>query len=286
MVTSPIKESLFVIDLHTHSTASDGTYSPSELIVHAKEVGLNAVALTDHDTFNGLEEALDAAKRAEIRCLPGIELEVSFVGGLFHLLGLNVTQWHTEKAREFTEMLSQLRIDRNLALIERLQKEGFDITLEEFEEQGIQKNLSMLHFALWFVQKGHAKNIKEVFATILAPGSACHVPKKRFELETLVETIVDLGGRPVLAHPLTLRRSFTKLPDELRAFKERGLQGIECWYSQYSGSDCRRLEKIAGEVGLFVTGGSDFHGGNRPSAKLGYAAKREIEDEYLQIFND
>ena len=260
-----------MIDLHTHSTESDGTCTPTELIDLAVLKGINTIALTDHDTCAGLKEARKRADETGINFIPGIELEISFKPGDFHLLGLNIINWEDEMEKSLKEIMDK-RLNRNLQMVNLINKSGIDLTYAEVKNEAQGQVIGRPHFASLLVKKKIVKNTMKAFDKYLASGRPFHIEKEALTLEQGVQLIKDAGGYPVIAHPMSLFISWGKLPERLKAWKDAGVEGIEVWHSGSKIKNCLRLEEIADNLGLFKTGGSDFHGENRKDRPLGIGA--------------
>jgi len=274
-----------MVDLHTHSTASDGEKSPSELVLAAKESGLSVMALTDHDTVDGLEEAAEAAKEAGIVFVPGIEINIQWPTGEFHLLGLGLKEI-SASMKSLLYALKNNRIERNKKILAALANDGLEVDYQEFlQSQGLvhrEDTLGRPHIAAYMVQKKIVKTRQKAFDKYLSKGTPFYVDFEGAELEAGVKAVLDSGGLPVIAHPLSLYVGWGKIEDVLRGIKERGVLGLEAWHPGARENDCRRLEKMAKEMGFFVTAGSDYHGPNvRADRKLGRTAGGyKIDDRY------
>ena len=275
----------FMIDLHTHSTASDGTCSPTELLKQASEIGLSALALTDHDTLDGLEEAQIAADALNIRFIPGIELDIKHHPGELHLLGLAITGWKDSTLSEFLGEVINHRNDRNRKMLDLFRDEGIHISEEDLKKAAGGKIIARPHFARILVDRKIAKNVKHAFDRFLGAGQKFYLPKKVMALEDGIRLIHEAGGYAVIAHPLSLYVSWGKLPIRFKQWKEMGLDGIEAWHSGAKENQALRFEKMAVESGLFVTGGSDYHGANRKDRSLGLGGgNKPVPDEFLEAF--
>ena len=274
-----------MVDLHTHSTASDGEKSPSELVLSAKESGLGVLALTDHDTVDGLEEAATAAKSAGLVFVPGIEINVQWPTGEFHLLGLGLKEI-SASMKALIKSLKKNRIDRNKKILAALQNNGFEVSYEEFlESQGLghsEDTLGRPHMAAYLTQKKIVKNRQKAFDKYLSKGAPFFVDFEGAALEDAVRAVLDSGGLPVIAHPLSLYVGWGKIGGVLGSIKDAGVQGLEAWHPGAKEGECRRLERLARELGFFVTAGSDFHGPNvRADRKLGKTAGGyKIDDRF------
>ncbi len=258
-----------IVDLHTHSTASDGTLSPEELISMAQKVGLAAVALTDHDTIGGLAEAEVAARALGVEFIPGVELSALYEGGTFHILGYFI-DYQSSYLRERLEYLQRARAERNPKIIRKLQELGIDITMEEVEAiAGGQ--IGRPHIARLLVEKRVCANIHEAFERFLKTGAAAYVPKERLSAPEAIDLIHKARGLAVLAHPVTLNIS---RPEALKAFVAnlvaQGLDGIESYYSDHDEAFTALCHQIAKDLSLVETGGTDFHGANKPHIKLAF----------------
>jgi len=257
-----------MIDLHTHSTASDGTFSPSELIHLAKREGLKALALTDHDTTRGLPEAYEVAREEGIPFLCGVEISVKFNGpGHFHLLGYFLSP-ELPPLEETLKALQEARKRRNELMVEKLRALGVEITLTELEEIA-KGEIGRPHFARLLVEKGYVRTPDEAFEKYLRKGAPAYVPKALLEPKEAIEKILQAKGIPVLAHPITLKLAPKELSSYLKELKELGLRGVEAYYSEHNRDFTNFLLHEAQRLGFLTTGGSDFHGANKPDIRLG-----------------
>jgi predicted metal-dependent phosphoesterase TrpH len=283
-----------MVDLHTHSNASDGEFSPARLIREAAQGGLSAIALTDHDTVNGLENAKKEAAVRGIRLIPGIEMEITWFpppgisgtgpGGEFHLLGLGISRPGPAFLEAVAE-LSRLRETRNREILDRMRELSMDADYAEIEALSGGHSIGRPHFASLLVNRKIVKTREQAFARYLGQGKPLYIPKKGLEFERAVEVIRESGGIPVLAHPMSLFVAWGRLPDLIQELQKRGLAGLEAWHPSAKPRSCRRLEALARSLGLYVTEGSDFHGpAIRPGRKLGFSAgDRKIEDAVLEL---
>ncbi|MDR2901333.1 MAG: PHP domain-containing protein [Treponema sp.] len=275
-----------MIDLHTHSTASDGSMSPSELIDAAAEKGLSAIALTDHDTIDGNEEAAIAAKNKNITFIPGVELSIKWEPGEFHLLGLGIKEV-SPSFKEALEELCMLREKRNREILDKMNELNIDVQYEEIKALSKGKVIGRPHFAAFLVNRKIVKNREQAFDRYLGKNRPFYVSKQGLDLERAIRIIKESGGIPVLAHPMSLYVSWGKLPDLLKSFAEKGIEGIEAWHPAIKVSACKRLETLGRSLGFHITAGSDFHGALRLDRKLGITAgKTKIEDSFLEIFGE
>nr|WP_083436982.1 PHP domain-containing protein [Thermincola ferriacetica] len=258
-----------LIDLHVHTTASDGTLTPAELIRYARGRNLAAVAITDHDTIDGLPEALKEAKQQGFELIPGVEISVEHPAGEMHILGYFVDINNRELAEALQE-LRRYREERNPRMLQKLRDLGMDISMAEVAEKAGGKVVGRPHFAAVMVEKGYVASFEEAFDKYLGAGKAAYVKKEKLTPRQGIELIQKAGGIPVLAHPKYLGyNSIELLIEELKNLKGYGLQGIEAYYSAYSPEETELYLKLAGDYGLLVTGGTDFHGSNKPEIEIG-----------------
>lgn len=270
------------VDLHAHSTASDGTTPPGDLAQLAVEAGLSAFALTDHDTIAGLPDAAAAANAAGVDFLPGIEVSCEIPRpGTMHILGYGVDV-ESDVLRDMSAQLIAARDDRNPRIIRRLNELGVDITIEEAERQAGGGVVGRPHIAALLVEKGHVPTIKAAFDRYLGQGGAAYFDKERLPYAKAFELIRAAGGLPVLAHPVQLRLTDDATLVALVAkLKDAGLAGIEVIHSDHERTDVEKFIALAEQYNLLKTGGSDFHGTNKKDIHLGTARGRRIPREYL-----
>jgi len=272
-----------MIDLHTHSTASDGSLSPSALIAEAAKRGLSAIALTDHDTTMGLKEAAKAAKEKGIRLIPGIELEIAWKPeGEFHLLGLGLGELNDGFIRVMEE-LRQRREERNMEIVDRMNNAGIEVSYSEISNQADGRSIGRPHFAAFMAEKKIVKNCKQAFSRYLGKGKPFYIRKVGLEFDLALKIIHESDGIAVLAHPMSLYTAWGKLPELIKSLKEKGLDGIEAWHPSAKVASCKRLEELGRKLGLYITAGSDFHGEARKDRKLGFTAGgRKISETFLE----
>ena len=258
-----------MIDLHTHTTASDGTFSPAALVRLAAEKGLTALAVTDHDTIDGIAAARFQAQKSDIPFVPGIEISAEFTSdGTMHILGYFVDE--TDRPfRDALLFLKDARKKRNPKIIGRLKDAGVFISYDDVLAESGGGEVGRPHFARALVKKGHAASIGDAFERYLAKGASCYVDKSRLSPADSIGLIRHAGGVPVLAHPFTLNVSQERLEEVIRELVGWGLMGLECFYSNHTPEETKRLAAMASAFDLVPTGGTDFHGKNRPKVKLG-----------------
>ena len=257
------------IDLHVHTTASDGTMSPTEVVRYAKEKELQTIAITDHDTIEGIAEGLQEGRKLGLEVIPGVELSVDFAKGTMHLLGYYIDHTSAELLEKLT-IVQQARAERNLKIVEKLQGLGIDIDLSEVKEAPEHGQIGRPHFAYTMVQKGYVQNIQDAFDRYLRKGGPAYVEKFKFSPEEAMSVIHKAGGITVLAHPFTTNQlQLQDLELVIVDLKEKGLDGIETYYPEHSEGQTRLYRHLAEKYGLVITGGSDFHGLNKDKEDLG-----------------
>lgn len=263
------------VDLHIHTSASDGTYSPPEILKLALSLQLGAIAITDHDTLDGSREALAAGIPQEMGFITGVEISAErpsfFPGkGSCHILGYRVNL-DDRNLNQTLERLQNARKDRNPRILERLQSLGFDLTMDEIQQAaGPKGQIGRPHFAQVMLSKGYVPSFNAAFDDYLATGKPAYVDKYRVACPRAIELIRAAGGIPVLAHPALLGTPDGRLEDSaVRALKDMGLIGIEAYYTEHTTAQQEHYLDLARKHGLLVTGGSDFHGKFKPRTELG-----------------
>lgn len=256
------------VDLHVHSTKSDGTFTPSELVDYALEKGLSAFALTDHDTINGLEEAVSYGKDKPLEIIRGIEFSTEYHGRDVHILGLCIndkTPAFTQKLQAFQES----RCNRNEKMCSRLRAAGIDISYRGLQEAFPEAVITRAHYARYLLEYGYVNSMEEAFARYVGDHAPCFVPREKVTPEQAVELVLEAEGVPILAHPVLYRMSDSKLEKLVASLKEAGLMGIEAVYSTYNAKEERDMKRLAEKYRLCISGGSDFHGSNKPGLDMG-----------------
>ncbi|MDR2786406.1 MAG: PHP domain-containing protein [Treponema sp.] len=278
-----------MIDLHTHSTASDGSLSPAALVRAAKEQGLSALALTDHDTIAGLEEAGEEAKKRNIRFIPGIEFEIIcdrdsltiVPPGEFHLLGLGITR-PGPAFFEAVDSLARSRESRNRKILEKLEELNVRADYDELRSFAGGGSIGRPHIADLLIHHRIVKNREQAFSRYLGKGRPFYLPKEGLRFTHALSLIRESGALAVLAHPLSLYVAWGRLPALIRELAALGLDGIEAWHPVAKPQSCKRLEGLGKELGLRITWGSDFHGEVQPGRRLGFSAGgRKIDEAVL-----
>jgi Cof subfamily protein (haloacid dehalogenase superfamily) len=269
------------VDLHVHSNRSDGTYSPSELVDYAIKKGLSAIALTDHDTVDGIDEILEYAKDKPIEVIAGIEYSTQYNERDVHIVGLFV-DYKAPAFLEYLERFKQSRTDRNLKLCNNLRKAGIDITYEGLQKAYPDCVITRAHYAAYLLDKGYVKSRNEAFDRYLGDHTPYFVHREKVTPEEVIEVTLKSGGIPILAHPTLYRLGDEQLDILVKRLKKAGLMGIETMYCTYTQSDEKRIKALADKYNLLYSGGSDFHGRNKPGLDLGTGyGKLHVKKEFL-----
>lgn len=256
------------IDMHVHTTASDGTMAPKHVVSLAAMQGLKAIAITDHDTMSGIAEAGEAGALLGVTIIPGIELSTDYLGKDVHVLGYFLDD-QAPALKEYMDWVRKQRTARNEAILERLRKKGFDITLSQLESAHPGAVLGRPQIAQRLVELGAVQNVKEAFRRYLSQGRSCFVERKRIPLKDAVTLIKACSGVAVLAHPLQYGFDRAGLDALVKTAAQEGFSGMEILYPGYTQADQSKLFDLAEKYGLLPTGGSDFHGDVKPDIQLG-----------------
>ena len=256
------------IDLHTHSTASDGTYTPSELVKYAAEKELAAIALTDHDTLDGVAEAKAAGEKYGVRVIAGAEFSTVYEKISLHIVGLFLPE-NSKKISERLEYMKNARLTRNDKMLANLREEGIEITMEELKENFPDRIISRAHIAQLMQKKGCVGSKNEAFDRYIGDKCKAYVEKESLTPEETVGLIKDAGGVSVWAHPLLCKLSDKNTEKMAERLKTYGLDAIEAYYPTHKPADTKYIKTIAQKYGLELSGGSDFHGSMKPGLDLG-----------------
>lgn len=285
-----------IVDLHVHSTSSDGTYTPSELVNYAIEKGLHAFALTDHDTVDGLQEAIDYVERLRMEfannkmpaslasinvgrrkpltianvpeVIPGIEFSTEYQGKDIHIVGLYIDYKNPDFLKYLQDFVDS-RTARNQKMCTLLQDAGIDISYEKLTAEFPNSVITRAHYAKYLLNHGYTKSMKEAFDRYVGDYCPYFVPREKVTPAQAVELILAADGVPILAHPILYRMSDARLEQLVAELKEVGLMGIEAVYSTYTAGEERQMRALAQKYNLLISGGSDFHGSNKPGLDLG-----------------
>jgi len=270
-----------MIDLHLHSTFSDGTYTPTELVQTAQQRHLRAIAITDHDTVDGTDEAMAAARRFGIRAVAGVELSV-FDGDVhFHLLGYNF-DWHDKRLLDGLRTLQESRQKRNSAIICRLRDMGLDVSEPELQALSVDGQTGRPHIARLLVNKKVVKTIDQAFDLYLKKGRCAYVSRFIYQVDEAIALIHGSGGSAVLAHPLQISSSVERIESLLTRLRKSKLDGLETFYPTQRGKFLKNLRRIAREHGLYETGGSDYHGEIRPNTSMAGGKNLKVPYELVE----
>lgn len=262
------------IDLHTHTCKSDGSYTPTELVDYAIEKGLSAVAITDHDSIEGLDEALSYANALKekglpsIEVIPGIEFSTKYEKQDVHIVGLYIA-YDSPIFLEPLDAFINSRTHRNIKMCENLQSADIDITYEKLQARFPDAVITRAHYASYLLEQGYVKSRQDAFARYLGDHTKYFVPREKVTPAQAVSLILQAGGVPILAHPPLYHMGQERLDALTASLKEDGLMGIEAFYSTYTNQDVRDMLHLAEKYDLLLSGGSDFHGANKPGLDLG-----------------
>jgi len=257
-----------MIDLHMHSTFSDGSLTPEELLVEAAQTGLSAIALTDHDTTGGLKRFFAAAKGGSVRAIAGVEISADFKPGTMHMLGYFISA-ENGAFEERLRWIREGREIRNAEILAKLQALAFELTWDEVKAYAGEDVVGRPHFAQALLARGYVANKDEAFDKLLGKGKPAYADRRRLTPEDAVQLVVSAGGVAVLAHPFTLDLSADATRKLLSGLKDAGLAGIEVYYSEHNPDMVRLYESMARDLDLVATGGSDFHGALAPAIRMG-----------------
>lgn len=257
-----------MIDLHVHSTASDGTLSPSEVVACALSKRLDAIALTDHDTVDGLSEAENAARGTSLELIPGIEMSCVYEGTEIHILGLFIDKDSPALLDGLTN-IRRIRNERNEQMLARFQEDGFLITKEDLTAGNPDTIITRAHFARVLTEKGYTKDRRQAFEQYLGYGGRYCNRKEVTKPATVMDILSRAGAFPVIAHPIQYHMGYRQIEEMVVRLKEMGLQGIEVYHSSHNQHESGKLKEMAVKHKLLPTGGSDFHGANKPDIDIG-----------------
>lgn len=256
------------VDLHVHSNKSDGSFTPSQLVDMAAAKGLSAFALTDHDTTAGLKEAVAAGLAKGIEVIPGIEFSTEYHGKDIHIVGLFID----EDAPVFQEQIHDFvnaRIERNRTMCGRLSQDGIDISYEKLLDAYPGSVITRGHYARYLLDHGYVKSMPEAFDRYLGDHTRYFVPREKISPAQAVKLILDVKGIPILAHPTLYHMGKDALDQLISELKENGLVGIEAIYATHTAAQERYVRELAKRFELLISGGSDFHGKNKPNLEIG-----------------
>lgn len=261
------------VDLHVHSNKSDGTFTPSQLVDYAIQKGLSAFALTDHDTVDGLEEAISYAEKLRKEnplvpeVIPGIELSTEYQGKDIHIVGLYIDYTSKEFTKKLDEFVAS-RDNRNRKMCTLLAQHGIDITYEKLWKEFPDCVITRAHYARYLLNHGYTQSMSEAFDKYIGDRCDCYVPREKITPQDAISLILQAGGIPILAHPILYRMSDARLEELVALLTKCGLMGIEAVYTTNTPAEERLTRKLAEKYQLLLSGGSDFHGSNKPKTDL------------------
>ena len=273
-----------MIDLHVHSTYSDGTLTPKELVDLAIVKNLSVMALTDHDSVNGIDEILEYAASLPNapKIVPGVELSTEYEGREVHVVGLFIDHKHPEFTAYLKDFIDS-RTTRNIKMCKSLTDAGIEITYQELLDAFPDAVITRAHYAKLMIQKGYIKSINEAFERYVGDHCPYYVPREKVTPQDAIRLIKKAGGIPIFAHPILCRFSDSRLENLVAELKASGLMGIEAVYSTYTPSEERQVRALAAKHDLLLSGGSDFHGSNKPKIDLGVGyGKLCVPDEFYE----
>ncbi len=260
-----------MIDLHTHTTASDGTLSPKELINYAVSKKLNAIAITDHDTISGLKEAENHLKtlNTPLKLINGIELSTNIPKHKFdiHILGLNVDPNNSDFINGLSLILEDRNM-RNIKMLKLINELGYSLTLDELKDYAKDSVITRAHIAAILVAKNYFKNNNQVFNDLIGNGKPAYVSRKNVNAKFAIDLLNSTGAIPILAHPTLYGLDSNQLYGLIHELKSYGLKGIESYYSLYTSKQHAHMRNLAKKFNLIEVGGSDYHGDNKPNLDL------------------
>ena len=262
------------VDLHTHTSKSDGSYTPTQLVDYAVEKGLLAVAVTDHDSIEGLDEALSHAASlkaqglSSVEVVPGIEFSTKYEKQDVHIVGLYIS-YDSDAFRSALDGFVHSRVNRNIKMCQNLREAGIDISYEKLQAMYPDAVITRAHYAAYLLEHGFVKSRQDAFATYLGDHTKYFVPREKVAPPQAIKLILSAGGIPVLAHPPLYHMGNDRLDTLVSSLKADGLMGIEAFYRTYTNQDMRDMMRLANRYDLLLSGGSDFHGANKAGLDLG-----------------
>ena len=272
------------IDLHVHTDISDGSESPDSTVRTAKALGLRAIAVTDHDSVNGVCAAQEAGERYGVEVVSGIELTCGWYDKEVHILGYDIDV-HSEKLPPVLDWVIDERNSRNRRMVRRLAEDGIMIDLDELQERHPGSTIGRPHFALCLMEAGIAESVTDAFRRFLDPGQKYYIRRKFMSLEDAVSLIISAGGKAVIAHPRQYRISAESLTELMERGKAAGVSGLECFYSGYGPEDTSKYLAMASLYGFCPTAGSDWHGRHKPHISMGSGIDGELCASYELLEN-
>lgn len=271
------------IDLHIHSTQSDGTYTPEEIATYANTKGLSAIALTDHDSIGGVLSCQKAGEALGLKVIPGIELSASYGQLEVHILGYGIDITNTSFLKCLEE-LAHNRYTRNMLILQKLNDLGLNITMVDLNPTSHPNIvLTRAHFASALLKKGYISHLQEAFDRYLGSGKPAYVPKNHLSAKDCIHLIHSAGGLAILAHPTLYKLNKVNMYNLINILITEGLDGLECMYPSYTPAQTKDFIRLCKKYHLICTGGSDFHGENKPGLDLGVGyGSLEVPETFLE----
>lgn len=258
-----------MIDLHVHTTVSDGELDPKDVVRRAKEKGVSAIAIADHDAVDGLDEAIEEGKKIGVEVIPAIELNAKVEKGKMHILGYYMNYKDVDFANKMN-LLRKDREDRNEEFIKEFNKQNINITIEQVKKYAVGNVIAKPHFARALLENGYINDIEEAYSNYFNVPPLKNIQRKSITPKEAIKLIKDAGGIAVIAHPITLKLNDEELDDKIKKLKTYGLDGMECYNNIHTPEDVTKLKKIARENNMLITAGSDFHGPiSTPGVEIG-----------------
>jgi predicted metal-dependent phosphoesterase TrpH len=270
-----------MIDLHMHSSFSDGSHTPEELIAEAVQLGLTAIALTDHDTVLGVPRFIEAAIGTGVQAIAGVEVSTSFTHGELHLLGYFIDH-HDPILKDQLNWIRNARQARNEEILHKLNKLGLHMSWRDVREQAGDHVTGRPHFARAMVARGYVRDVKEAFRRYLTRGAPAYAQRRSLSAQEAIDVIRGAGGVAALAHPYTLKLNLLQFRDVLQELRNLGLGALECYYPAHGLERTRDFVQIARDLDLVATGGTDYHGVHSPDLRIGHGlGSLNVPDEVI-----
>ena len=267
------------IDLHMHTNISDGSETPENTVKYAGKLGLAAIAITDHDTANGVAEAKAAGERYGVEVVAGLELGCGWYGREVHMLAYDIDP-RSEHIAPTLEWIVRDRDERNEKMVQLMARDGIEIDIDGLKERHKGSIIGRPHFALCLVEAGLAESVQDAFTRYLDPGQKYYIRRHFLTVEEAATMIRKAGGKAVLAHPRQYRLSDERMTELLERCSKAGVSGMECYYSGYSPEECAGYLKLAEKYGMCATAGSDWHGSHKPHIEMGSGINGELNAPY------
>lgn len=256
------------IDLHVHSTISDGTFTPMEIVELAKDINLSAISLTDHDSVLGIKSMRSLCALAKINFIPGVELSTDYNGTEVHILGYFIDETNNYFCNQLSNFVDS-RNNRTELMLEKLRKNGFSISFDELNRQFENSIITRAHIAKYLYNTNQINSIEEAFNKYIGDDCPCFVRRELISSIDAIKLIHDANGIAFVAHPTLYHMNYKEINDMVNELCKNGLNGIEAIYSTYKNDEEGQMKKIARDYNLLISGGSDFHGTNKPFIHLG-----------------